>query len=596
MCGVIALFPKPGQRFEARDATRPMDAMRRRGPDARGVVAEERAVLGHLRLAIQDLDARSNQPMVSADGRLVISYNGEIYNVAELRAEILARGTRLRTTSDTEVILELFAADGPKMLERLRGMFAFVIWDRSTKRGFVARDPYGIKPLYLARTPRGVAVASQVKALMSIADVSTEPNAKGQAMFWMLGSVAEPNTWFRDVAAIPAGHFAWIEDGQVALPVRWWDIAQAWRESAGSRDQVSAVQEVVGRALHESIARHLVSDVPVGLLLSGGIDSGAIAGLMVDCGVKDIHAITVTFPEFAGKRADEVPGATSTAAAAGLRHTVRPVTRDEFRADLPRILAAVDQPSVDGINTWYATKAVAEQGLKVALSGVGGDELFLGYSSFRRLPPLQAAWAAFSRIPGAMATASLAGRWQSLRSGNSRWAFAPHWLRTIPGAWWTRRGLFSPADLPELMGPELAREALLDFSPEALVAEMSGPLARDSKLALAQIESTTYLRNQLLRDSDWASMDHSVELRTPLVDAWLLRELAPILHSLERFPGKRLLAEAPRGKLPAHVVARTKTGFGTPIHQWLSTMGPSKFGEGGTRGWGRYLASHLYAA
>jgi asparagine synthase (glutamine-hydrolysing) len=339
-----------------------------------------------------------------------------------------------------------------------------------------------------------------------------------------------------------------------------------------------------------------VSDVPVGLLLSGGIDSGAIAGLMVDCGVEQIHAVTVTFPEFAGKHADEVPGATSTAAASGLRHTIRPVTEREFYDDLPRILSAVDQPSVDGINTWYATKAISEEGLKVALSGVGGDELFLGYKSFSSLPSIQSTWSRISGIPFAMHAARFVAGLQARRTRNSRWSCAPEWFRTIPGAWWARRGLFGPADLPGLMGEERARDVLAAFTPESWILEASGELPGDPVLALAQIESTTYLRNQLLRDSDWASMDHSVELRTPLVDAWLLRQVQPMLGAFKRFPKKRLLAGAPRGHLTDDVALRSKTGFGTPIQQWLSSAGLAGRGEGATRGWGRYLAQHLYAS
>jgi asparagine synthase (glutamine-hydrolysing) len=257
-------------------------------------------------------------------------------------------------------------------------------------------------------------------------------------------------------------------------------------------------------------------------------------------------------------------------------------------------LQAMDQPSIDGINTWYASKAVAELGLKVVVSGVGGDELFQGYSSFAQLPRLVSNWSVASRIPGSMSLAKLLCRVQAKRSGNQRWNHFPEWSRTMSGAWWLRRGLFSPDELPLLMGRELAAEGLRSFSPDARINEMSGTLAIDLRSALSQIESTTYLRNQLLRDSDWASMDHSVELRTPLVDAALLAELAPLLNRFSAYPNKSLLSQAPRKALPQSVIQRRKTGFGIPVAAWLrSTLHASSGGNkslGSSQQWARYVA------
>ena len=351
------------------------------------------------------------------------------------------------------------------------------------------------------------------------------------------------------------------------------------------------VRERTRTALRASVAAHLVADVPVGVFLSGGIDSGALAGLMVEAGATNLQGITLAYDEFAGTHDDEAPLAATLAAHYGIQHHVRRVAHDEFSADLPRILAAMDQPSVDGINTWYATKAVAQLGLKVVVSGVGGDELFQGYPSFKQLPRLVSAWSTASSLPGAMPLARAAMGWQAQRSGNARWRYLPDWARTMQGAWWLRRGLFSPADLPALMGADLAAAGLQGFSPEAWVGQMSGPLAFDGKLAVGQIESTTYMRNQLLRDSDWASMDHSVELRTPLVDAWLLRDLQPLLGALSQFPNKRLLAEAPTKPLPEALINRPKTGFGIPVQKWLKQIGHASAGAGPSNAWAREVAN-----
>jgi len=591
MCGLIALFGTPGSTFTVETLQPALTHMQRRGPDAEGIKQEPGVWLGHRRLAIQDLEVRSSQPLHSACGRFVIVFNGEIYNYRALRAELLAAGVPLRTTSDTEVILELFAQEGAALLPRLRGMFAFVIWDRLARRAFAARDPYGIKPLYWAQTADGVLLASQVRALLATERVSRAPCARGQAGFWLLGSVPEPHTWYQAIQALPAGHCAWVEEGHMGTPQRWWDVAAAWRDAPATQPPPAEVRERVRTALRSSVAAHLVADVPVGVFLSGGIDSGALAGLMVEAGAKDLQGITIAYDEFAGTQNDEAPVAATLAAHYGITHHVRRVTREEFTADLPRILAAMDQPSVDGINTWYATKAVAELGLKVVVSGVGGDELFQGYSSFQQLPRLVSAWGTASRLPGAMPLARAALGWQARRSSNARWHHVPDWARTMAGAWWLRRGLFAPTELPALMGPDLAAEGLRGFSPEAWVGQMSGTLAADGRLAVGQIESTTYLRNQLLRDSDWASMDHSVELRTPLVDAWLLREVQPLLGAFEQFPGKRLLAEAPTRPLPEALINRPKTGFGIPVQTWLKQMGKAGGAGGPSHAWARELAA-----
>lgn len=578
MCGFVAAFTSAPTSDAALRAG--LVHMRARGPDGEGIWQEGGAWLGHRRLAILDLDPRAAQPMPSACGRYVIAFNGEIYNFRALRDELEAAGASFRTESDTEVLLELFARDGEAMLPKLHGMFAFVIWDRQAQRGFAARDPYGIKPLYVAKVEGGVLLASQVKALLATGLVSTEPDAEGRAGFWLLGSVPEPHTAYRDIRAIPAGHCAWIEQGRLAPTICWQDIGAAWRDAPMTRLPDIEVQSRVREALRESVARHLVADVPVGVFLSGGIDSGALAGLMVEAGAKDLQGITIAYDEFAGSHDDEAPVAAAIAAHYGIRHHVRRVGRDEFLADLPKILEDMDQPSIDGINTWYASKAVAELGLKVVVSGVGGDELFQGYPSFSQLPLLVRRWRMLSRVPGTTAIAGWLGQWQAQRSGNARWRHAADWPRSLAGAWWLRRGLFAPDDLPRLMQ---APPSLAGFDPAQRVAAMTGVLAGEASLAVGQIESMTYMRNQLLRDSDWASMAHSVELRTPLVDAHLLWQLQPLLGNFVRFPGKRLLANAPGRPLPESIINRRKTGFGIPVARWLADAGIAA--NDGSRGW-----------
>ncbi len=593
MCGFIAHFSsqqKSSVEATTQSLLRGRDAMLARGPDGSGFWHEPGVWLGHRRLSIVDLDRRADQPLSSPCGRYVIVFNGEIYNYRELRQQLIERGVALATTSDTEVIVALFAIEGEAMLSQLQGMFAFAIWDRVGKRAFIARDPHGIKPLYVGIEPGGVWVASQVKALVAAEAMSTEPDLYGQARFWLLGTVPEPRTWYRDITALPAGHCGWIAEGSVPRICRWHDVTKVWRDADHSVQSDVDVREHVAHALKNSVRKHLVADVPVGVFLSGGIDSGALAALMVELGARSLCGITISFDEFGGTAQDEVPVASQLAARYGIDHYVRKVGRDEFLSDLPRILESMDQPSIDGINTWYAAKAAAERGLKVVVSGLGGDELFLGYDHFRSLPKFVERWNVARRVPGVAWAAKLFAKSRAAQTHDNRWHHAPDWLESISGAWWLRRSIFAPDDLTRLMGGDSPSLDLHEFDPVVEVSKMAGRLPRNTTLALAQIESTTYMRNQLLRDSDWASMAHSVELRTPLVDSKLLEDVAPFVGQFQNYPDKRLLALAPERPLPEEIIVRRKTGFGTPTSAWLASRDQSTSWEG-VRSWADEVAN-----
>ncbi len=566
MCGFFASFTN--QKISSELAKKAIDSMHSRGPDGEGEWSEDSVYLGHKRLAILDVNSRSSQPMKSKCGRYVIAFNGEIYNFRDLRKNLESRGVLLNTTSDTEVILELFALEGESCLERLKGMFAFVIWDRQAKRAFAARDPYGIKPFYIAEVIGGVLVGSQVKSIMATGLVSRDPDLIGQSGFWMLGSVQEPHTWYRDIKALRAGHCCWIENNKVTKSFCWYDISDNWQKTEKSSQSLPKIREQVHDAIRRSVKRHMVSDVPVGVFLSGGIDSGALVGLMLDCGARDLEGVTITYNEFSGTDNDEAPVAAKIAEHYGIRHHVRKVTKEEFLQDLPTILNAMDQPSVDGVNTWYASKAVAECGYKVVMSGVGGDELFLGYDSFNQLPDLVRRWNQLSKYPGFKFTASLAMIFQKWRSKKDRWRFAPDWLSSIEGAWCLRRSINTPLEASLLM--DTANDHIQQIDLVNDLRDSLGELANDPMLRLAQIESSLYMRNQLLRDSDWASMSHSVELRTPLVDQQLLEEVRQFLPLFYQFPKKSLLATAPLKPIPREIMERKKTGFGTPVKSWLA--------------------------
>src|SRR5205085_1997971 len=405
MCGIAGIhaYGPAAPSVDHAELRRMRDHMAARGPDGLGQwhSPDGRVGLGHRRLSIIELSELGAQPMRSPDGKIVVVCNGEIYNHRALRCELEAQGYRFRTRSDTEVLIHLYAAEGAAMVHRLRGMFAFALWD-SQKRGFLlARDHYGIKPLYYADDGGTLRFASQVKALIAGGNVSRDPEPAGWAGFYLFGTVPEPFTIYRGIRALPAGTTVWVDAAGVGAPRRYFSVSDAYRRAEESARGASrrALEEGVRSALIDSVRHHMEADVPVGIFLSAGIDSGALLGLMRDVGQQRIDAVTLTYEEFRHRPADEAPLAAKCAARYDSQHTVRVVTETEFRDDLPRIIEAMDQPTIDGINTWFVSKAARELGLKAAISGVGGDELFGGYPSFNDIPRW-VRWAAVpSRVP-----------------------------------------------------------------------------------------------------------------------------------------------------------------------------------------------------
>ena len=405
--------------------------------------------------------------MISEDGGLVVVFNGEIYNYPELRAELEAGGVRFRTTSDTEALLHLYARDGIEMVHRLRGMFAFAIWDQRRRGLFLVRDPYGIKPLYTANDGWTFRFASQVKALLKGGRVSRDPEPAGHVGFYLFGSVPEPFTTYRDIRVLPAGHSQWIDAAGPREPKSFANLATILAAGSQGRVPETELADLVRAAVSDSVRAHLLADVEVGAFLSAGVDSGALLGLMREAGQQDIRAITLAFEEFRGTDEDEAPLAARVADCYGAQHIVRRVGQREFLDDLPAILEAMDQPSIDGINTWFVSKAAREAGLKVAISGLGGDELLAGYPSFVDVPRWRRRFGPLAAVPGFGWLAR-----QFMRSFRSHVATArPKALGLLEyadswaGAYLLRRGLFLPHELNEVMERDFAREGLRRLKP-----------------------------------------------------------------------------------------------------------------------------------
>lgn len=575
MCGIsgVVAFRSSADKVDRAELLRISDHMATRGPDGSGewFSNDGRVGFAHRRLSIIDLSPAGAQPMCSADGTLVITFNGEIYNYRALRKELEAAGCVFITTSDTEVLLHLYAKKGSAMVDDLRGMFAFGLWDAKRSGLLLARDPYGIKPLYYADDGRTLKFASQVKALVAGGGVSRDPDPAGWVGFHLFGSVPEPYTTYRAIRALPAGSTLWVDSQGARQSRTYFSVAETYRQADHNPLKLSGsdLDEYLGGALLDSVRHHLVADVPVGIFLSAGIDSGGLLGLMRDVTQQPIHAVTLSYEETRQTREDEAPLAARSAAQYGSLHTVRMVSEREFKNDLPRILDAMDQPTIDGVNTWFVSKAAREIGLKAAISGLGGDELFGGYRSFRNIPRSVPLLALASRLHLGdvfQAFAEASGLAQVL---NPKVAGLLKYGGTFAGSYFLRRGLFMPWELDGLMDRDVVTEGLSQLQPVSFVQRALTPTPHSSFAKVAALEASLYMRNQLLRDADWASMAHSLEIRVPLVDATLLRAVAPATRALVEGAGKKILAQSPSSPLPLKLVNRSKTGFVIPVEQWL---------------------------
>jgi asparagine synthase (glutamine-hydrolysing) len=576
MCGIagILAYRNVAPAVDRAELTRMNDRMAARGPDGSGiwVAADRRVGFAHRRLAIIDLSERGAQPMASADGAHTITFNGEIYNYRALRAELEAKGYTFRSESDTEVLLQLYADRGPAMVEQLRGMFAFALWDAPRRRLLLARDPLGIKPLYYADDGWTLRFASQAKALLAGGAVSREPDPAGIVGFHLLGSVPEPFTVWREIRSLPAGCTLLVEKAGPGAPVPYFSIAESLaRRAAHSTSDLAHARAQVADAVRDSVRHHLVADVPVAVFLSAGLDSGALLGTMADLGRHDVTAVTLAFKEFRGDLQDEAPLAAEVAARYGARHVVRTVDRREFEQDLPAILDAMDLPTIDGINTWFVAKAAREAGVKVALSGLGADECFGGYPSFVDVPRSVRFFRPFDFVPGLgrLTRHALASVVASDLGLHPKAAGLAQYGGSWEGAYLLRRSVYMPWELPNLLDRDVLEIGLRRLAPLQRVArELRGGRWLDGFDRVSVLETALYMRNQLLRDADWAGMAHSIEIRVPYVDNFFLAALPPGVL-LAAVNAKESVADIPRVPLPAASRNRSKTGFVTPIGGWI---------------------------
>lgn len=598
MCGIAAMYafdsraPLP----DRESVTRMCARMQCRGPDGSGISSEDdgRVVLGHQRLAIIDLSSGGAQPMRRSAVRLAITFNGEIYNYRALRRELETKGFAFQSDSDTEVLLHLYADRGAEMVKALRGMFAFALWDDKAKGLLLARDSFGIKPLYYANDGQCIRVASEVKALLASGGVDTAAEPAGHAGFFLWGSVPEPFTLYRGVRALPAGSTLWVDREGQGPVTAYSDIGAqlaAIEQREGPTLGRNEMRERLREALLDSVRHHLVADVDVGVFLSAGLDSNTLVALASEVAGR-LRTVTLGFEEYRGTERDETVIAEAMARRYGTDHRTVWITREEFRRELPRFLDRMDQPSIDGVNTYFVARAAAETGLRVALSGLGGDELFGGYPSFRQIPRLLS----FTRrVPSNRQIGKglrlLSAPLLKLAS-YPKYAGVLEYGADVEGAYLLRRALFLPWELSSVLDPDIVWSGMRDLATEERLKSSVRSIHTD-RFQISALEASWYMRNQLLRDTDWASMSHSLEVRVPLVDVPLWQEVATMAKSAEGL-NKRGMASTVQPPLPPELLNRPKTGFHVPTREWMTDR--SGAGRRGLRGWARFVYEAAAAA
>jgi asparagine synthase (glutamine-hydrolysing) len=591
VCGICGVAFASGSKEAASRVRAMAAAMFHRGPDEEGfLTGDARApglALGMRRLSIIDL-AGGQQPVWNETRDVAVIYNGELYNYRELRERLTLLGHRFATQSDTEILVHAWEEWGEECLTELRGMFAFALLDLRGRFAtapllFLARDPLGIKPLYYTQTAEGFAFASEVRALLASGFVPKQISQDALTSYLLFGSVSEPVSLVEGAFSLPPGNRMLLyvpERRRVPRARPWWDpqTSPAARDRSKPKDMVSAAKRL-RPLLEDAVRAHLIADVPVGLFLSSGLDSSGIAALAARAQT-GIRSFTLSFP---GTAYDESPLARRVAERCGTQHTEVPLDGAAMLARIDEAVAGLDQPTMDGINTYFVSWAAREVGLKVALSGLGGDELFAGYASFANTALLQRltrlAW--FVPRPLRRATAPLlasilAGRMSRDAAGKAASAWSDP--DTLPHPYFYARALFPPGQLERLIEPRF-RPSTVGADGVTLEPTWLGWLDRTASeagklqpvAATAWLEMRCYMASTLLRDTDSVSMARSLEVRVPLLDTPLVEFVGSLPDQARHRSGaqKALLVEALAGLLPQEILGQRKKTFTLPWEEWL---------------------------
>jgi len=588
MCGICGVIGMESTEQAEAIARRMTEALRHRGPDEDGLLVAPSVALAMRRLSIIDLPG-GHQPVFNEAGNVAVVFNGEIYNFRQLRVALEARGHAFRTHSDTEVIVHAYEEWGEECLRELRGMFALAVWDARASgtsgegarraRIFLARDRLGIKPLYYSDADGAFLFASEVRALIASGCIAPRVAADSLEAYLLFGSVAEPSTIVEGVYSLPPGHSLTLQAdaSRAALgPKRYWDYGNAALQASGPQPKnfMDAAKQL-RPLLEETVRDHLIADVPLGVFLSSGLDSTALVAL-ASRSQSDLHTFTVVFPE---QRFSEAKISRETAKHFKTNHQEMLLTPDQVLAQLDEAVSALDQPSMDGMNTYFVSRAAHQAGLKVALSGLGGDEIFGGYSTFTTTPKAVFAAGLGRWFPGPLRrlTARAAVK---IAAGDAVRKAAAAWRspEDFPHAYYFTRLLFTPSRVRRLLVPYFesfersenvrARDPIWRLRMQETAQQARG---LDSFNSVSCFELQSYMVNTLLRDTDAVSMANSLEVRVPMLDHRLVEFVARLPKGSKYRAGvpKALLVEALSDLLPDQVVGQAKRTFTLPWDLWL---------------------------
>lgn len=571
MCGIAGKLFLDGQQPVDRDLIDWMLAViAHRGPDGQGKYFSGPVGLGHRRLAIIDLST-GDQPMTNENGTIWLVYNGEIYNFPELREELIRKGHKFHSTSDTEVIIHLYEEYGTECVSRLRGMFAFALWDDTTKRLFLARDRVGIKPLYYVNTGKALLFASEIKALLCDPTVRREVDPATIHRFLSFLYLPGDQTLFQGIRKLEPGHYLIAQQGQVSCH-RYWDLY--FQPDGAGRDLNSACDEL--RALMtKTVREHMISDVPVGVLLSGGVDSTIVLSCAVQETSKRINTFTIGFEgeEFD----DERPFARLVAERFGTEHHEMTISPGEFSGFLPAYVRHMEEPVCEApaIALYYVSK-LARQHVTVVLSGEGGDEAFGGYQTYRNLLLLERIKRVAGPLKGLLGTG--VGWFGGINGFGKFKKYAPLCKTPLSAYYYSRVGTpFSYFNLhrEELCTPDF-RASINDGSDariiERLFQQVDGQGVTQHPLnRMLYVDTKTWLPDDLLIKADKMTMANSLELRVPLLDHLVLEFAArlPANFKVKGWATKRILKEAFKSRIPREVIERRKTGLPVPLRRWM---------------------------
>ncbi len=537
MCGILGQVGTKSDNL-------PLQLLHHRGPDATGEWQNHDVQFGHTRLAIIDLSDGGKQPKTDYSGRFSITFNGEIYNFKELKQQL--RDYPFQTQSDTEVILAAYSQFGYHCVNYLKGQFAFAIWDNQQKELYIARDRMGEKPFYYWQNENQFCFSSEIRALLYLTNHSPILRIDSLSEYLRFQSVQAPNTLLEGIFQLPAAHYGIFKKGNLTIE-NYWDITQT--KQTGS--DLFEIKKTIKNKLSQSVHLQMLSDVPLGAFLSGGIDSSAIVALMAEQSEQRIDTFSIGFKE---AQFDESQYARVIAQKFNTRHHEIILNANDFKNRIPDILSKVDNPSGDGPNTFIVSEAVKKRGLTVALSGLGGDELFAGYDGFKRFYHLQQ----FSKP----------WKWSfGLRKmGSTAFKGKQKELLELPTASITnfyplQRSVFSVSEVAALVPNSTNKNTYLE-------SVNTGALPILSQYSVAEL--TGYTQSVLLKDTDQMSMANSLEVRVPFFDHDLIEYVLGIPDAI-KYPtfAKSLLVESLHPLLPDEIVHRPKMGFSFPWEDWL---------------------------